>query len=338
MKTLEILSGLKDAILDNPTIIGNLNYNDIYEMIYFDIQCRRQLYSDSQMKDIEEYFNNVLSDISLSLKRSNPILLSNTLDILISHIRVLPDSEYVSDFIEQANMAQVRLDHILRKTIYVIGDSHANFFSGNEVLSFVPAGNGINTSKTVSNLPFSVFHMGPCLAYNVNNYNTSYRFREKLDWLLEEVIEPGAEIMFVLGWVDLRAHVFKQSRINNCNYTEVVDGILDNYLRMLKRVAEKGYKVLCFGPISTLSEKIPSDLELSNTGTEVERNKATLYFTNELKKLCKNEGISCFSVLEKLITDDWHTRIDCLCSDGCHLSQTIMPYVLDKVKEVCGKK
>ena len=333
MKTVDILRQIEETVSRKQVLIGNLKYNDIFELIYLDIQCRRQLYSSPQMNYIEDLFKEKLADVSNAIDRCNEMLLRKAIEEIIAYINVLPEAEYVSDFIEQANMDHLRLEHILNKTIYVIGDSHVNFFSGNEELAFVPVGNGINTSKQIAGLPFSVFHMGPCLAYNTRRFNTTYRFREKLDYLLSNIIEAGAEIMFVLGWVDIRAHVYKQSMKNACTFEEIINNILNNYVEMMADVKKKGYKVYCFGPIGALSEKTPSQEVFENSGTEVEQNIATAYFIKKLHEMCRKENIEFISLFEKLITDYMHTRLDYLCSDGCHLGQAAMPLLIEALKD-----
>ena len=333
MKTAELLLAIKDSVFKDPGIMKELGYRDIYEMVYLDLQCRRQLYPASQMEEVNRFFDTLLSDISVALERCNPLLFDRSLDVLISYIKVLPEAEYVSDFVEQANMACLRLEHILKKTLFVIGDSHVGIFSGNDVLSFVPVGHGINTSKQIAGLPFSIFHMGPCLAYNSDRYNSTCRFREKLDFLLSDIIEPDEGVIFALGWIDLRVHVFKQSRIRSCTYEEVVDDVLENYVSMMKRVKHKGYRVSCFGPIGTLSEKSKMDDKYEESGTEEQRNRATAYFTDKLAKMCADEGIGFASIFSKLITDDWRTKLDCLCDDGCHLGRSEISLIMEELEK-----
>ena len=332
MKTIDVLNGIRKSLVNNPDLISNIEYKDIFELIYLDIQCRRQLYPASQMKDVDLFFDMKLKEISTAIERRNAMLLDRMIEEIAGYISVLPDAEFVSDFIEQSNMDHLKLEHILNNTIFVIGDSHVNIFSGNEELAFIPIGRGINTARQISDLPFSVFHMGPCLAYNSNRYNTTCRFREKLDYLLDDVVEDGAKIMFVLGWIDLRAHVFKQSIINSCSYETVVDNILTNYIGMMTDVSKAGYEVCCFGPIGTLSEETPTEDKFVNSGTEIERNLATGYFTKKLRKMCDDEGIVFASILDRLIKDDGHTDIGLLCSDGCHLGKESLPLIINELK------
>lgn len=333
MHTVELLISIIEALQRNPQIVYEININDIRELIYLDIQCRRQLYTVCQFKKLENFFEDKLTNVSDAFEKCNAYAALKAVEELKSYIEILPDVEYVSDFIECANMDHLRLEHILNKTVYAIGDSHVNFFSGNEELSFIPVGNGINTCKQVGELPFSVFHMGPSLAYNSDSYNTSSRFKEKLDYLLDNIIEADASIMFVLGEIDVRVHVFKECKKRACKYEDIVDGIVDRYMNMMLKVQARGYTVSCFGPIASQSDAIPADEEFVKCGTEIERNRATAYFTRILREKCKQEEIVFVSIFDKMITDDLQTKYELLCSDGCHLGQNALRIVIKELSD-----
>lgn len=331
MNTRKWLTKLDNAIAREPSIMNDIDFDDIIKLVYLDLQCKRQLYSDSQMDLVKTLFGGILDKLREAIERRNPIAAHRELDTLVSYLGVIPDTDHAADFVERANMDHLLLEHIRNRTVYVVGDSHVNFFSGNESLAFIPVGNDINTSEQIGGLPFSVFHMGPCLAYNSNFYNTSTRFREKLDYLLESVIKPGEYIMFVMGEIDIRAHVFKECKAKGKKYEEIVDDILENYLVMMKGVINKGYNVLCFGPIASQSEDTPMDDMFVRYGSEVERNTATEYFTNKINHLCLENNIGFLSIFNKMITSDYHTRTEYLCEDGCHLSQSALNLVIDEV-------
>lgn len=77
-------------------------------------------------------------------------------------------------------------------TVVVIGDSHVNFFSGNEELTYQPIGKGINYCKNVNHdFDFLVFHLGPALAYNAMTEGSNTRFYEKSQYLAKHF--RGAE-------------------------------------------------------------------------------------------------------------------------------------------------
>ena len=124
MKTIDVLNGIRKSLVNNPDLISNIEYKDIFELIYLDIQCRRQLYPASQMKDVDLFFDMKLKEISTAIERRNAMLLDRMIEEIAGYISVLPDAEFVSDFIEQSNMDHLKLEHILNNTIFVIGDSN----------------------------------------------------------------------------------------------------------------------------------------------------------------------------------------------------------------------
>ena len=333
MNTYEWLIKLNNVISQNPAVMSGIDCDEIRKMVYLDIQCRRQLYPKKQLEDVEAFFDGFLIRLKDGFDRHNPMTVQRALEDLISYMRVLPDLDQSTDFIEQANLDRLMLEHIRMKTTYAVGDSHVNFFSGNEELSFIPVGNDINTCRKAGELPFSVFHMGPCLAYNSLTFNTSTKFREKLDYLLCDIIEDEADIMFVMGEIDIRAHVFKESNKRGCDYRTIVDDIVKNYINMMRMVKERGYKVFCFGPIASQSDTVPSGGVFLRYGSEIERNHATEYFNYILKEMCTKEEIKFASIFDQMITSDYKTKTELLCSDGCHLSQKALDIVVNVLME-----
>lgn len=69
----------------------------------------------------------------------------------------------------------------------MIGDSHVNFFSGNEIINFQSIGK-INICPTVNGMPVTCFHIGPCLAYSANKKDNKTQFKNKVIWLYENFL------------------------------------------------------------------------------------------------------------------------------------------------------
>ena len=164
-------------------------------------------------------------------------------------------------------------------------------------------------------------HLGPCLAYTCNQSDTSMHFHEKVEFLCNNFIKPGAHIICSLGEIDLRVHVIPQSRRQQRTYQEIVNDILAEYFSFLLSLKESGYHVYCWGPIASQPEICPIDPAFPRNGTETERNMATLYFTYQLALLCQQHGIPFLSIFDQMITDDFHTKEEYLSADHCHLSQ-----------------
>lgn len=132
------------------------------------------------------------------------------------------------------------------KNFFVIGDSHVNFFSGHEKITWFPIiYNNQPIDIRCSPQPliknFFFFHLGPALAYNLNKYGTKTQAREKIDFLLNSGIIPkGSAILCAFGEIDLRVHVLKQAAEKNISFECVADEVLNNYMEFLTTLNNQG--------------------------------------------------------------------------------------------------
>ena len=321
MKTLEIILQLINIIQSNPSSIQQIPWEDLKLCIITELECRRDLYPSDQFHSIKELIQTRFITLKKLLSIPDVPAAINLLNEFFFAIQFLPNAEYTNAIAEEARHNEACLNHYLNNTIIVLGDSHVNFFSGNETLSFLPIGNGIDICPNITSNPFTVLHLGPCLAYNCNKLNTSTLFHEKVDFLCNNFIKPNAYIICCLGEIDLRVHVFRQTEIQHKTYKEIVDDILAEYLFFLVSLKKQGYHVFCWGPIASQKEICPIDPSFPRTGSETERNIATAYFTQQLSLQCQQHDIVFLSIFDQMITDDFHTIEEYLSADHCHLSQ-----------------
>ena len=211
----------------------------------------------------------------------------------------------------------------MAEKIYVIGDSHVNFFSGNDEIGFVPYLKGIHKCRDKLKC-FRTFHVGPILAYNLNAYNTSTGGRELIERLIARGDLPkGAYVMCCFGEVDLRCHVMKQAQLQNVSFKKVVDDIIVEYVTFLKRMQSLGYRMICWGPVSSSKDEWTENPKYPRSGTESERNEATLYFNRRLEEECSRIGAHFVSVIDDLLDENYKTK-EMYISYGCHLNQKAM--------------
>lgn len=328
MRTIQIFLKLINSIIANPSNIALLPWEDIQQCLFAELECRDKLYPQKQIQHRNLLFQELLDEARQYALIGNAKIVISHLQKIVFALQVLPETEYADRLLTQANFDHACLRHFQKNTIIVLGDSHVNFFSGNEELSFLPIGEGINTCPSNSPYPFTPLHLGPCLAYNCNRYQTSTSFREKAEYLCQNFIQPHAQILCCLGEIDLRVHVFKQTLQESRNYQQIVDDILTQYIEFLLRLQEQGYQVSCWGPIASQSESCPLDIKFPRNGTEVERNMATEYFNSQLSHLCQENGILFLSIFDKMITSDYLTQEQYLSPDHCHLGQAALPLAL----------
>ncbi|BAL84068.1 hypothetical protein SELR_23600 [Selenomonas ruminantium subsp. lactilytica TAM6421] len=215
-----------------------------------------------------------------------------------------------------------------KNRIFVIGDSHACFFSGCYLDNYVYR-DGLGLCRPRID-PFKVFHLGPALAYNLNNYGTTTKAREKIDRILN-LIPAGEKILCVFGEIDIRVHVFKQTKRGG-DFHRVVDKVVENYVSFVNKLSEK-YRVYIWCPVASQSDDCKLDDNFPRSGTQAERNKATEYFIRELKKKCLDGNIAtCLSIFPMLVDEEYKTKTQYY-RDSVHLAQCAWLFADDEFKK-----
>ncbi len=334
MHTAQLLTKLMNSILNNSAIMSSLPLEDIRLCVLTELKERRELYPTEQFHSLEQDFLQMIESINEAAISKQLDTLLHYMEELIVALQTLPDSEYTQQRLAQARFHEACLAHYQQDTIVVLGDSHVNFFSGNELLHFEPIGQDINICPSKNKLPFTALHLGPCLAYQCNNYESTSQFRSKIDYLTKYFIKPGATILCCLGEIDLRVHVFQQTQKQHKAYEEIVDNILKQYMTFLCSLKAKGYQVYCWGPIATQKDSCPLDPNFPRVGSEMFRNKATAYFNQQLSDLCALQDIGFLSIFPQIVTTEYETLDQYLSSDKCHLSQSALPFAIEGFKKI----
>ena len=210
----------------------------------------------------------------------------------------------------------------LEDRIYVIGDSHTHFFSGgNEflcnALPFIP---GVCVPYSYFE-NVTIFHIGPCLAYNIGKYNTSSRGREKIDLLRAMGLLPkGARVVCCFGEIDIRVYLLKQAEKLGIGYREEADMIVDEYVAYLMELSND-YDVYAWGPVAQTSGEGYGDQNYPIFGSEKDRNMATECFNSRLSEICRQHGIGFVSIFDRLIDEEYLTRNEYF-RDPVHLNSS----------------
>ena len=226
-------------------------------------------------------------------------------------------------------------------TVFVIGDSHSNFFSGNEMISFqkVYQFKVNNNDQIINNCndkrkKFITFHFGPALAYNLFNYGTQSLAREKTEFLIKNrVFSRHAKVLCCFGEIDLRVHVLKRAEQYNLDYKKIIDSIIANYLKFLLFLKNNEFDVFVWGPIPSQKDSLPLDPEFPRFGSESSRNICTEYFNSKLMEICKQNNIGFASIYKYLIIGEYETNTEYI-ADGCHLSQKAWDFAKIELKKI----
>ncbi len=234
---------------------------------------------------------------------------------------------------------QKKIEYLERMThseqefvIHCIGDSHVNFFNGYDKAQVDPETNMIKSKYPF----FKTYWIGPVLAYNLCRKNTTTKGREKL-FLLLEYIPKGSNLMFCFGEIDCRAHIVLQAEKQGREPSEIVKNVVDRYFKVLKEVQDMGYKIIVWNVIPSAPTDVNTWISVSDEylfhGTCQERNHVTKLFNTYLKSLVEPEGMFFLDFFDKLMNEDGSVKTEYYCKDDIHISQKVMPIVLDLLKK-----
>lgn len=331
-KNLELLKQLKRNVDNNPEILKDISVEDIVGVICYELHEIKQFYQPAQYSETQEMIYKNAELMLQYVNEQNYSEAAGYFNTLVSLHEMLPDIELTLPFIENANYDRALNRHVMEGTIVAMGDSHSCFFSGNENLTLIPIKNDMSTCNQVNGLPFTILHLGPCLAYNSNQYGSTNRIREKVEWLDEHFLCQNDTIIFSLGEIDVRTQVYK--RADDTTYKAVVDDILGHYKELLLWLKDKGYNVICYGPIGSLKDDAPLDEYRPRVGSEVQRNMAGRYYNEELKKFCKENGLGFFTLFYDMVDNENRTDKRFLAEDEFHLGQYGFSCAIDRLSEL----
>tara|TARA_B100001057_G_C22628113_1_gene863295 strand:- start:236 stop:880 length:645 start_codon:yes stop_codon:yes gene_type:complete len=208
--------------------------------------------------------------------------------------------------------------------IICLGDSHSSVFSQEErIISQWPKKDFKVFSK------FKPIRIGPATAYNL---------KTKVDHLNKVLNRTfyikNSYVLFCFGEVDIRAHLIKQSKLQNKDVESIVAQCIDRYISAIKKVNPiRKIRKAVFAPIASWSDEKPYDGP--SFGSNIERNQVTIIFNQYLEKKCEENNIIFISIFKEMLNKDGTTNPDYLddFGTGIHLNQQSMPIILDKLKE-----
>ena len=207
--------------------------------------------------------------------------------------------------------------------IICLGDSHSSVFSGKDkIITRWPGKEYTLLSK------FKPVRIGPATAYNLKskvpllNKILNNTFYLKKDFVL-----------FCFGEVDIRAHLIKQSTLQEKNVDDIVQECVIRYIEAIKLVNPKRkIQKAVFAPIASWSNDKP--YSGPSYGSNLERNEITRVFNNTLKEMCNQNNFKFISIFEDMLLKDGTTDSNFLddWGSGIHLNQTAMPIIIDRLK------
>ena len=207
--------------------------------------------------------------------------------------------------------------------IHVFGNSHAAVFTGAP-----PCGNMVPKISFRDNmvytdphpeLPFRTWFLGPITAYNFNEKYLPEMIagiQSKKSWFPE-----GRKIMLVVGEVDCRIHLPKQSRIQkNRSKESLTNEAVDRFFEAGIRLKGLGLEPMFFGThpcIPTRNETMHKEEELGylvdddhwgTWGTDAERKDFCVLWDKRLEYKCNQHGFKFLSIYKHLVDENNKTK------------------------------
>jgi hypothetical protein len=162
----------------------------------------------------------------------------------------------------------------------------------------------VNSLLQIRNNQFAAYYIGPATAYNVNKHQML------VDMIAKRFITSNDKIMFVLGEIDCRAHVVKQSRMQGTSIKSIAQEVADRMFAFI--VTNIKYHPIAWGPYYTHSRTVEdsnSAIPFYPVGLPQERNLAIDYYNARLKSLAKSINIPYVSICNNqkvTFSDDIH--------------------------------
>src|SRR5688572_14012526 len=113
------------------------------------------------------------------------------------------------------------------KKVVCIGDSHASFFAGQDLIQSVYPEASINTIPYLEGI-----RLGAVLAYSLHKENTTNRGRERLFELVSTLDKDQVSILFCFGEIDCRFHILNQADRQGISLEESVRNCVECYFRV----------------------------------------------------------------------------------------------------------
>ncbi|MCX5807284.1 MAG: hypothetical protein NT010_14680 [Proteobacteria bacterium] len=197
--------------------------------------------------------------------------------------------------------------------IHCIGDSHVMIFTGIDEVK------ENNDSLTF----FRTHWIGPRTAFNIIDKT------DIISRIVEGNLQEGDSILFCFGEIDCRAHLLKQAEMQNKPLTDIVHNCVSRYVKIFEFAKRYGHRIIALSvPPSGFGDWDYG--EFPTYGSCHQRLEATKLFNRSLEEYCENNDVYFVSIFEKLL-DNNGMPDPIYYIDNIHLSQRVMPFIIDEL-------
>ena len=220
-------------------------------------------------------------------------------------------------------------------SILVFGDSHSIIWEGK------------NLSHEAIQSKFSnvkVFHLGPALAFNLINLRNDGlgTWGNQIFSILDaRTIPAPTAIMLCFGEIDIRTQVIKRAADAHVSIESAVRKIVNRLSNFSERLFDlTKIPILLWEPVATSGIKdFTYNVQFPATGSEIERNVATMLFSDISRELCeisRAKGMSIYSFgIAKHLMNFYETKPEFF-EDGCHLNTNGLALGVASLQELCS--
>jgi hypothetical protein len=189
--------------------------------------------------------------------------------------------------------------------IHCVGDSHTTLFTEQAPDWY---SQGYPTYNPI-NPPFQVHWLGPHTAYNL------CKRKPIIDDIVKSFWKPNDFLMFVTGEIDCRAHIVKQSKLQNRTIEEISRECCNRFFDFI--LTYKSFNLIIYFSVPT-------------TMTGEESKKASKLYNEELEKLSFLHGLPFVCIPEVVCGPLWYP-------DGTHLSPILaLPIIKKQITNIIG--
>jgi hypothetical protein len=140
--------------------------------------------------------------------------------------------------------------------------------------------------------------------------------------------------MLIVGEVDCRWHLPKQSSLQNKKIEELVEECVTRYFECYLDLINRGYKVIVWAGHPSTTAGHNDNLGCPVYGDCEYRNKISFYWNDVLKNLCEINDIPFLSIMDYLVDENKITKMEYFL-DYCHLkSSLVLPFVYEELKKI----
>jgi lysophospholipase L1-like esterase len=183
---------------------------------------------------------------------------------------------------------------------------------------------------------FRTYHVGPSLAYNLIEKNTSSGGREKIEAILKEAVPPGSHLLLCFGEIDCRAHLVRRVREDATTSQDSVAICAQRYGEFISEIKATGFRPVVYNVIPSRSPYRRADQRGEGwvaIGSPRERNEVTHRFNQKLADHCRNLEIPFLETFD-LLCRNQHQADSWYYFDNIHVAQRAMPLVQQALRQL----